>query len=131
MSSSCLDQRKESVCSSFFLFSSSCFTIACKLESRRVPDTNSLLSLFDARHHVTSILLNHGEKQLLTQLDFELGEICFFFRFQMKFQSIDSLFESIFRISIGDSFSLLLSSIFTFSFRHVFTFEIYDRMCFV
>ena len=51
----------------------SCFTIACKLESRRVPDTNSLLSLFDARHHVTPLILNHGEKQLLTQLDFELG----------------------------------------------------------
>ncbi len=55
------------------LFVYSCFTIACKLESRRVPDTNSLLSLFDARHHVTPVILNHGEKQLLTQLDFELG----------------------------------------------------------
>jgi hypothetical protein len=52
---------------------SSCFTIACKLESRRVPDTNSLLSLFDARYHVTPNCLNHGEKHLLTQLDFELG----------------------------------------------------------
>ncbi len=38
-----------------------------------MPDTNSLLALFDARHHVTPIILNHGEKQLLTQLDFELG----------------------------------------------------------
>ena len=51
----------------------SCFTIACKLESRRVPDANSLLSLFDARHHVTPMMLNQGEKQLLAQLNFELG----------------------------------------------------------
>jgi hypothetical protein len=58
---------------SFIGVNKSCFTIACKLESRRVPDTNSLLSLFDARHHVTPVLLNHGEKHLLTQLDFELG----------------------------------------------------------
>ncbi|CAF3134017.1 unnamed protein product [Rotaria sp. Silwood2] len=64
-----------------------CFTIACKLESRRVPDTNSLLSLFDARHHVTPILLNQGEKQLLTQLDFELEYplaihfLCYYLRF--------------------------------------------------
>ncbi|UJR34082.1 hypothetical protein I4U23_021492 [Adineta vaga] len=64
-----------------------CFTIACKLESRRVPDTNSLLSLFDARHHVTPILLNHGEKHLLTQLDFELEYplaihfLCYYLRF--------------------------------------------------
>ena len=58
---------------SLILITHSCFTIACKLESRRVPDTNSLLSLFDARYHVTPVILNHGEKQLLTQLDFELG----------------------------------------------------------
>ncbi|CAF0864989.1 unnamed protein product [Rotaria sordida] len=64
-----------------------CFTIACKLESRRVPDTNSLLSLFDARHHVTSLILNQGEKQLLTQLDFELEYplaihfLCYYLRF--------------------------------------------------
>ncbi|CAF0989389.1 unnamed protein product [Rotaria sp. Silwood1] len=64
-----------------------CFTIACKLESRRVPDTNSLLSLFDARHHVTPLLLNQGEKQLLTQLDFELEYplaihfLCYYLRF--------------------------------------------------
>ncbi|CAF1088086.1 unnamed protein product [Adineta steineri] len=64
-----------------------CFTIACKLESRRVPDTNSLLSLFDARHHVTPVILNHGEKQLLTQLDFELEYplaihfLCYYLRF--------------------------------------------------
>jgi len=64
-----------------------CFTIACKLESRRVPDTNSLLSLFDVRHHVTPITLNHGEKQLLTQLDFELEYplaihfLCYYLRF--------------------------------------------------
>ncbi|CAF1398230.1 unnamed protein product [Adineta ricciae] len=69
------------------LYAVNCFTIACKLESRRVPDTNSLLSLFDARHHVTSILLNHGEKHLLTQLDFELEYplaihfLCYYLRF--------------------------------------------------
>jgi len=51
----------------------SCFTIACKLESRRVPDVNSLIALFDSRYHVTPNDLNHGEKQLLNQLDFELG----------------------------------------------------------
>ena len=34
---------------------------------------NSLLALFDSRYHLTSIHLNLGEKQLLTQLDFELG----------------------------------------------------------
>lgn len=34
---------------------------------------NSLLALFDSRYHLTPVHLNHGEKQLLTQLDFELG----------------------------------------------------------
>ncbi|CAF1536107.1 unnamed protein product [Adineta ricciae] len=64
-----------------------CFTIACKLESRRVPDVNSLLALFDSRYHVTPNHLNHGEKQLLTQLDFELEYplaihfLCYYLRF--------------------------------------------------
>lgn len=64
-----------------------CFTIACKLESRRVPDANALMSLFDARHHITPIILNQGEKQLLTQLDFELEYplaihfLCYYLRF--------------------------------------------------
>jgi hypothetical protein len=100
-----------------FLLFSSCFTIACKLESRRVPDTNSLLSLFDARHHVTPIILNHGEKQLLTQLDFELGLYCFIFS--------ANNFDLFNRISISNSFSLLLSSIFTFSFHYLFIIKIY------
>ncbi|CAF0863541.1 unnamed protein product [Adineta steineri] len=64
-----------------------CFTIACKLESRRVPDINSLLVLFDSRYHVTPNHLNQGEKQLLTQLDFELEYplaihfLCYYLRF--------------------------------------------------
>lgn len=69
----------------YLSLSSSCFTIACKLESRRVPDTNSLLSLFDARHHVTPLILNHGEKYLLAQLDFELGLLFFSIVYQHLF----------------------------------------------
>ncbi len=97
----------------------SCFTIACKLESRRVPDANSLIALFDSRYHVTPNHLNHGEKQLLTQLDFELG---LFLKF--SFFSYSSFW--MFRISISNSFSLLLSSIFTISFCHLFIIKIYD-----
>lgn len=97
--------------------SSSCFTIACKLESRRVPDMNSLLSLFDARHHVTPLVLNHGEKHLLSQLDFELG---LFFEKSLVYHVF--LFD---RISISHPFSLLLFTFFTFSFHHLFLIEIH------
>ena len=111
--------RRESTATLLF----SCFTIACKLESRRVPDGNSLLALFDSRYQLTQADLHHGEKQLLTQLDFELG----LFLPSILSSTISLRFSS--RISSGDPFPLLLPSICSIPFRDLFSLEIRHGMC--